>query len=56
MYTEQYRVWNDEKKLNEALDNFLLETPKKKRWGNFKIVGGKETPRELIYQTVSTDS
>ena len=56
MYTEQYRVWNDEKKLNEALDNFLLETPKKKRWGNFKIIGGKETPRELIYQTVSTDS
>jgi len=56
MYTEQYRVWNDEEKLNEALDNFLLETPKKKRWGNFKIIGGKETPRELVYQTVSTDS
>ena len=55
-YTEPYRVWNDDKKLNEALDNFLLETPKKKRWGNFKIVGGKETPRELIYQTVSNDS
>lgn len=55
-YTEPYRVWNDDKKLNEALDNFLLETPKRKRWGNFKIVGGKETPRELIYQTVSNDS
>jgi hypothetical protein len=55
-YTETYRVWNDDKKLNEALDNFLLETPKRKRWGNFKIVGGKETPRELIYQTVSNDS
>jgi len=55
-YTEPYRVWNDDKKLNEALDNFLLETPNKKRWGNFKIVGGKETPRELIYQTVSNDS
>jgi hypothetical protein len=56
MYEERYRIWNDEKKLNEALDNFLLATPKRKRWGNFRIIGGKDSPRELVYRTVSSDS
>ena len=49
----QYRVWNDEVKMKSALENFLAEKPKKKKWGNFKITEGN---KNLVYQTKSGGS
>ena len=49
----KYRIWDDEVKMQSALENFLAEKPKKKKWGNFKITEGN---KNLVYQTKSGGS